>query len=65
MVPTPERVVLASASAARAALLRAAGIEFAIDIAPSDRQPALVTARARKAEPIEYGDVTVRVAWAS
>ncbi len=47
------------------AVVRQLGIEVAIDIAPADRKPALVTARARKAEPIEYGDVTVRVAWAS
>jgi septum formation protein len=36
MASTPERVVLASASPARAALLRAAGVEFATDPAAID-----------------------------
>jgi septum formation protein len=36
MASTPERIVLASANTARAALLRAAGIEFAIDPAAID-----------------------------
>jgi septum formation protein len=36
MASTPERVVLASASTARAALLRAAGIDFAIEPADID-----------------------------
>ena len=46
-------------------VVRQLGVEFAIDIAPADRKPALVTARARKAQPIDYGDVTMLVAWAS
>src|ERR1700761_5971140 len=33
------------------------GMEFAIDIAPADRQPSFVTARARKAGAIEHDDV--------
>lgn len=36
MASTPERVILASASTARAALLRAAGVEFAIEPASVD-----------------------------
>ena len=36
MASTPERIILASASASRAALLRAAGIDFAIEPAPID-----------------------------
>ncbi len=40
------------------------GIEFAIDIAPSDRKPALVSARARKGRTVEHDEVTVRVAYA-
>jgi DNA-binding XRE family transcriptional regulator len=38
------------------------GIEFALDIAPIDRTPSFVTARARKAGAIEHDDVTVVVA---
>ena len=39
MASTPDRIVLASASAARAALLRAAGVEFAVDAAAVDEAP--------------------------
>src|SRR5687768_8458026 len=39
MAPTPERIVLASASTARAAVLRAAGIDFAIEPASIDEAP--------------------------
>jgi septum formation protein len=39
MAPMPERIVLASASTARAALLRAAGIEFSIEPAAIDETP--------------------------
>jgi transcriptional regulator with XRE-family HTH domain len=46
-------------------VVRQLGVEFAIDVAPADRKPSLVTARARKAQAIDYGDVTMLVAWAS
>lgn len=39
MASTPERIVLASASTARAALLRAAGVPFAIEPAAIDESP--------------------------
>ena len=39
MASMPERIVLASASTARAALLRAAGVEFAVDPAAIDEAP--------------------------
>jgi septum formation protein len=39
MAPMPERIVLASASTARAALLRSAGIEFLIEPAAIDEGP--------------------------
>ncbi|HEX4753652.1 MAG TPA: helix-turn-helix transcriptional regulator [Solirubrobacterales bacterium] len=42
--------------------VRRLGIEFALDVAPADRKPALVTARARKAGTIEHDDVAVVVA---
>jgi predicted XRE-type DNA-binding protein len=42
--------------------VRRLGIEFALDVAPADRKPALVTARARRAGTIEHGDVAVVVA---
>jgi transcriptional regulator with XRE-family HTH domain len=46
-------------------VVRQLGVEFAIDVAPTDRKLALVTARARKAQAFDYGDVTMLVAWAS
>jgi DNA-binding XRE family transcriptional regulator len=42
--------------------VRQLGIEFALDVAPADRRPALVTARARRAGAIEHDDVAVMVA---
>jgi len=44
-------------------LSRATGLEFAIDIAPSDREPRLVVKRVRdtRRTPV-YGDVSVLVA---
>jgi septum formation protein len=39
MAPTPERIVLASASTARAAVLRAAGVDFAIEPPGIDEAP--------------------------
>lgn len=42
--------------------VRRLGIEFALDIAPADRKPALVTARARRSGTIEHDDVAVVVA---
>jgi DNA-binding XRE family transcriptional regulator len=41
---------------------RRLGIEFALDVAPADRKPSFVTARARRAGSIEHDDVTVVVA---
>jgi transcriptional regulator with XRE-family HTH domain len=38
------------------------GIEFAIDVAPADRQPSFVTARARKAGTVEHDDVALVIA---
>lgn len=38
------------------------GVEFALDVAPANRKPALVTARARKAGAIEHDEVAVVVA---
>jgi transcriptional regulator with XRE-family HTH domain len=38
------------------------GIEFAIDIAPVDRTPSFVTARARKAGTVEHDDVALVIA---
>jgi DNA-binding XRE family transcriptional regulator len=38
--------------------VRQLGIEFALDVAPANRKPALVTARARK-QSVAHGDVTV------
>lgn len=40
-------------------VVRRLGIEFALDIAPVSRKPALVTARARKHGVIAYDDVAV------
>jgi septum formation protein len=65
MAPTPERVVLASASAARAAVLRAAGVEFAIEPASIDEavvkremraagEPAIACAIALAAEKARH-----------
>jgi transcriptional regulator with XRE-family HTH domain len=45
--------------------VRQLGIEFVLDVAPADRKPALVTARARRAGAIEHDDVTVVVASSS
>jgi septum formation protein len=45
MAPPPERLVLASASAARAALLRAAGIDFAVEPAEIDESELKQEAR--------------------
>jgi transcriptional regulator with XRE-family HTH domain len=42
--------------------VRRLGIEFALDVAPADRKPALVTARARRSGTIEHDDVAVVVA---
>lgn len=42
--------------------VRRLGIEFALDIAPADRRPALVTARARRSGTVEHDDVAVVVA---
>lgn len=39
--------------------VRCLGIEFCLDVAPAGRKPALVTARARKCEPIDHDDVAV------
>jgi ribosome-binding protein aMBF1 (putative translation factor) len=42
--------------------VRRLGIEFALDVAPADRKPALVTARARRSGTVEHDDVAVVVA---
>ncbi len=42
--------------------VRRLGIEFALDVAPADRKPALVTARARRSGTIEHDEVAVVVA---
>src|SRR5437764_7002608 len=52
MASTPERIVLASASASRAALLRAAGVEFAIAPAAIDEAQLKRAARSRGDSPI-------------
>lgn len=39
--------------------VRRLGIEFVLDVAPTSRKPALVTARARKGGAIAYDDVSV------
>lgn len=39
--------------------VRRLGIEFALDVAPADRKPALVTARAQKRGAIAHDDVSV------
>jgi len=44
------------------AAVRQLGIEFALDVAPADRRPALVSARARKAGSVEHDQVAVLVA---
>jgi transcriptional regulator with XRE-family HTH domain len=45
--------------------VRRLGIEFALDIAPADRKPTLVSARARKAGAIEHDQVAVLAASSS
>lgn len=52
MAPTPERLVLASASVARAGLLRAAGLEFAVEPASLDEAPLKRQCRAMGDSPI-------------
>jgi DNA-binding XRE family transcriptional regulator len=47
------------------AAVRQLGIEFALDVAPVSRKPALVTARAQKQGAIEHDAVSVVVASAS
>ena len=47
MVATPERLILASASSARAAMLRAAGVDFAVE--PADIDEALLKRQCRRA----------------
>jgi len=39
--------------------VRRLGIEFALDVAPAGRKPALVTARAQKSGAISHDDVSV------
>jgi transcriptional regulator with XRE-family HTH domain len=39
--------------------VRRLGIEFALDVAPTSRKPALVTARAQKGRAIAHEDVSV------
>lgn len=39
--------------------VRCLGIEFCLDVAPAGRKPLLVSARARKSEPIDHDQVTV------
>jgi transcriptional regulator with XRE-family HTH domain len=39
--------------------VRRLGIEFVLDVAPTNRKPTLVTARAQKGETIAYDDVSV------
>ena len=39
--------------------VRRLGIEFVLDVAPADRKPALVTARAQKGAAIAHDDVSV------
>jgi DNA-binding XRE family transcriptional regulator len=39
--------------------VRRLGIEFALDVAPASRKPALVTARARKQGSVAHNDVSV------
>ena len=53
MASTPECVILASASTARAALLRAAGVEFTVEPATIDEAPRKRQARANGNSPIE------------
>lgn len=43
-------------------LVRRLGIEFVLDVAPEDRKPALVTARAQKCGVIAHDDVFLVVA---
>jgi DNA-binding XRE family transcriptional regulator len=44
------------------AAVRQLGIEFALDVAPADRTPALVSARARRSGSVEHDQVSVLVA---
>src|SRR5260370_710905 len=53
MASTPERIILASASAARAALLRAAGVDFAIEPASIDEDRLKQDARQGSDSPVE------------
>lgn len=46
-------------------MVKRLGIEFAIDIAPVDREPSFVTARARKIGAVEHDDVALVVASSS
>jgi transcriptional regulator with XRE-family HTH domain len=46
-------------------VVRRLGIEFCVDVAPAGRKPVLVTARARKSEPIDHDDVAVVAASAA
>jgi transcriptional regulator with XRE-family HTH domain len=46
-------------------VVRRLGIEFCVDVAPAGRKPKLVTARARKSEPIDHNDVAVVAAFAA
>lgn len=39
--------------------VRSLGVEFALDVAPTGRRPALVTARAQKGRAIAHEDVSV------
>ena len=42
--------------------MRRLGIEFVLDVAPADRQPAFVNAKARERGVIAYEDVAVLAA---
>ena len=52
MAPRPKRLILASASSARAAVLRAAGIDFSIEPAAIDEMPLKRQCRAAGDSPI-------------
>jgi DNA-binding XRE family transcriptional regulator len=47
------------------AVVRQLGIEFALDVAPVNRKPTLVTASAQKQGAVEHDEVSVVVASAS
>src|SRR5436190_2956553 len=53
MASTPERVILASASSARAAMLRAAGVEFIVEPAAIDEDPLKRKARSAGDSPVQ------------